>query len=499
MKRFLLLLSVGILSANFSSAQLRIGVVGGVNQSEILEKNALPNWEQIKQNYGKRTGGHFGFIADLPFTKKGNFVFQPGVIFYNKGRKYSEVMDTTVHDTLSYKRQENINYVDIPFNLVWKIQLSKKVKFFFGGGTYFSFFYNGNIKSQTYSKTGVYAADEFSDLPVGDGPGKYTTFDYGVNGLAGFEFGRLLLRATYSRGLHDIYESTDYVGKFKNQVMGVSLGVFLGKTVKMQGKDQDNDGLPDKKDRCPDKPGTVVLKGCPDQDSDGIPDMDDACPTAFGPEDNKGCPYGDKDGDGVVDKNDKCPDVAGSKDNDGCPLPDTDKDGIADKEDKCPSIPGLVRYNGCPIPDKDGDGVNDEEDKCPAVKGVKENAGCPEIKKEIVQKVEVAAKRIQFQKNSSILTNASYKVIDDVVKLLKANPELKLTVEGHSSKEGAYDVNIRMSNARATAVKTYLLSKGVDAARVEAIGYGPDRPLTTSEDEAEQAKNRRVELKLSNQ
>ncbi|MFN4313492.1 MAG: OmpA family protein [Chitinophagaceae bacterium] len=499
MKRIFTLLFLSILCSLAATAQLRIGVVGGVQQSDILESNNLPNWNDIKQHYGKRTGGHFGFIADLPFNKKGNFVFQPGVIFYNKGRKYNEVMDTTFRDTLSVDRKEFINYIEIPFNLVGKIPLGKKAKFVLGGGTYFSFFYNGSVRSQYVAKNGAFSADEIDDLPVGDGPGKYSTYDFGVNALAGFEFGRVLLTAHYSRGLHDMYQSASYDGKFRNETMGIRLGVFLGKPVKVAGKDQDGDGVPDKKDKCPEQKGSPALDGCPDQDSDGIPDKDDTCPNVWGPAENKGCPWGDKDGDGVVDKDDKCPEKAGDKENNGCPWPDADGDAVPDKDDKCPKEKGLARLQGCPIGDRDKDGLNDEEDKCPDQPGTIANNGCPEIKKEIVEKVEYAAKRIQFRKNSALLATVSYKVLDEVVSLLKSNPDLKLTVEGHTSKEGAYEVNKRISEQRAQAVKIYLVQKGIEEVRINAIGYGPDKPLTTSDLESEQAKNRRVELKLSNQ
>ncbi|MEI9945185.1 MAG: hypothetical protein WDN26_13330 [Chitinophagaceae bacterium] len=90
MKRIstLTLLSVFFVTASF--AQLRIGILGGVHQSEITETNNLPNWSSIKDNYSPRTSGHFGFIADLPFGKKGTVCFQPAVIFSGKGRKYAE-------------------------------------------------------------------------------------------------------------------------------------------------------------------------------------------------------------------------------------------------------------------------------------------------------------------------------------------------------------------------------------------------------------------------
>jgi OOP family OmpA-OmpF porin len=502
MKRTSFLLLVSLFFVISSSAQLRIGILGGINQSDIVEKNDLPNWNTLKNNYSRRTGGHFGFIADLPLGNKANFCFQPGVIFYTKGRKYFEVMDTTMHDTLSVTSAENINYIDIPFNLVVKFNLGKKVKFIVGGGTYLSFYYNGNIKTQTISKDGVFTPNEIADPPVGDGPGKYRTYDFGVNGLAGFEFGRAFLTAKYSRGLNNMYESPAYDGNFKNELAGVSLGVFLGKPVKFEEKtkDKDKDGVADKEDKCPDAKGLAKYNGCPDTDNDGLQDSEDKCPGEAGFLSNAGCPILDKDKDGIVDKDDKCPDVAGFLSNGGCPLLDSDKDGIADADDKCPSIAGLARHQGCPVPDTDGDGINDEEDKCPAVKGLKAINGCPEeIKKEIVAKVNYAARRIQFSYSQANLLPSSYKVLDEVVNILNQNPELKLSIEGHTSGDAAYDANMKLSQDRANNVKAYLKSKGIDPSRLSAKGFGPNKPLSTGTSAAEKAKNRRVELKLSNQ
>jgi outer membrane protein OmpA-like peptidoglycan-associated protein len=327
----------------------------------------------------------------------------------------------------------------------------------------------------------------------------YKTFDYGLNGLAGFEIGRVFLTANYSRGFTDIYQAVNYNGSFKNEVMGLTLGVFLGKSVPYAGKDRDRDGVNDKKDKCPEAPGSAKLQGCPDQDGDGLADKDDACPQVSGPADNRGCPYPDKDGDGILDKDDKCPDVTGPKDNNGCPYQDSDQDGVVDKDDKCPTVKGFGRYSGCPVPDSDNDGINDEEDRCPNVKGMAANNGCPEIKQEIVEKVNYAAKRIQFKFSKADISPESYKVLNEVVDILKQNPELKLTIEGHTSNDGVYDMNKRLSMTRANNVKAYLESKGIAADRLTAIGYGPDKPITTGKTVAEKAKNRRVELKLSNQ
>jgi OOP family OmpA-OmpF porin len=408
-------------------------------------------------------------------------------------------MDTLLHDTLHVQTNEFLNYIDIPLNLVVKFRLGKSVKFIVGGGPYFSFFFDGYRRTETISKTGAFAVDELLDPPVGKGPGKYTSYDYGVNGLAGFEIGRVTLTANYSRGLNDMYQPAGYTGTFKNETKGITLGVYLGKSVQHTGNDRDHDGVKDKKDRCPEAAGSAKLQGCPDSDGDGLPDKDDACPQLSGPVDNKGCPYPDKDGDGILDKDDKCPTVTGPKDNNGCPYEDTDKDGVVDKDDKCPTVKGFGRYSGCPVPDTDGDGVNDEEDKCPNVKGLVSNNGCAEIKQEIVEKMNYAAKRIQFKFSKSDISPDSYKILNEVADILKQNPDLKLTIEGHTSNDGVYDSNKKLSMERANAVKTYLESKGIAAARLIAVGFGPDKPLTSGKTPADKAKNRRVEMKLSNQ
>ena len=514
MKRVFLVVALSLFSFIFSQAQFRVAIVGGGHQSKILEDNNLPGWDSLKNRYSGRNGVHFGFIADLRFNESSNFYFQPGVIFFNRGRKYKSpsedttvvfkvplLPDSIVNTTYFQTRKQFLNYIDIPLNIVYKLKLAKKINFIIGGGPYVSFFYNGFHQTDDIVVDVSLSTEENTDLPVGKGTGKYKTLDFGVNGLAGFEFGRVFLTANYSRGLNDFYTPADYTAtNYKHEVMGATLGIFLGKPVQLTPKDKDGDGTPDRSDKCPDIAGPVKLLGCPDTDNDGITDGEDKCPGEAGAADNQGCPYTDKDGDGVLDKNDKCPDIAGPADNEGCPYPDSDKDGIADKDDKCPDTAGLGRYQGCPVPDTDGDGINDEEDKCPDVKGVVQKNGCPEeeVKKEIVQKVEYAAQRIQFKVNSAELLTESFKVLDDVAAILKSNPEIKVSIEGHTSRDGAYATNMKLSESRANKVKSYLESKGIDANRLSAVGFGPDKPLNDGKTAIEKAKNRRVELKLSN-
>ncbi|RME96895.1 MAG: OmpA family protein [Bacteroidetes bacterium] len=136
-------------------------------------------------------------------------------------------------------------------------------------------------------------------------------------------------------------------------------------------KDQDQDGIADFEDRCPEQAGTAQNLGCPDSDADGVVDHLDACPTLAGDFAAGGCP--DADGDGVADGDDKCPGVPGSKTAQGCA--DSDGDGVADSEDRCSTVPGLAKFKGCR--DTDNDGVADPDDRCPYEKGEAATAGCP--------------------------------------------------------------------------------------------------------------------------
>jgi OOP family OmpA-OmpF porin len=242
----------------------------------------------------------------------------------------------------------------------------------------------------------------------------------------------------------------------------------------------------------PPPPPPVVI----DRDGDGVLDADDKCPDVAGLAALQGCP--DKDGDGIADGDDKCPDVAGLAKYQGCPIPDTDGDGINDEQDKCPTVKGLARYQGCPIPDTDGDGVNDEEDKCPTRVGPASNQGCPVIAKEVVEKINFAAKNVFFATGSFKLLPKSFTSLDEVVKLLKEDETLMIDIDGHTDAQGSDESNQVLSDNRAGAVKTYLAGKGIADSRLKSAGYGETKPVADNTTAAGRAKNRRTEMTVRN-
>ncbi|AWM31917.1 OmpA family protein [Hymenobacter nivis] len=264
-----------------------------------------------------------------------------------------------------------------------------------------------------------------------------------------------------------------------------------------KSKDTDGDGVPDRKDKCPDTPAGVKVdaNGCPvDTDGDGVADYQDKCPDVKGLAALQGCP--DADGDGVADNDDKCPNTpAGVKvDATGCPL-DADGDGVADYLDKCPNTPAGVKVDatGCPL-DRDGDGVPDYQDKCPDRAGPASNKGCPEMKAETKKVLNEATKYINFDFNKSTLKPSSFPKLEQMVQIMNEYPDYSLSIAGHTDSKGDDNYNLRLSYERAAAARKYMLSKGIPAERIEARGYGETHPIADNKTAAGQAKNRRVDF-----
>lgn len=261
--------------------------------------------------------------------------------------------------------------------------------------------------------------------------------------------------------------------------------------------DRDKDSVLDADDACPDVKGLKKFNGCPDTDGDGVEDKLDQCPTVAGLPEFNGCPDGD--GDGIEDRNDECPAVAGSKEYAGCP--DSDGDGIEDRKDKCPKQAGVAEGHGCP--DTDGDGIYDDVDVCINKPGVAALKGCPEVKKEVADKIALAAKGINFETNSDVIKAESFDDLDALVKLLNEYPEAKVSIEGHTDNTGDKDVtkrkakNLDLSQRRAESVKRYLESHGVAPERLSATGFGEEKPIADNNTPAGKGKNRRVDFKLA--
>jgi outer membrane protein OmpA-like peptidoglycan-associated protein len=222
----------------------------------------------------------------------------------------------------------------------------------------------------------------------------------------------------------------------------------------------------------------------------------------------------DADHDGIPDDVDLCPsdpeDHLEPDPSDGCPKPpDRDNDGIPDAYDKCPDVPedkdGIEDMNGCPEVDYDNDGVPDVSDACPREPGTPstdpKTNGCPQFIKRVTGSTEIEIlKQIQFDTGKATIKPGSFPIMDEIVKLLKANPDIKrLTINGHTDNRGAVEMNNKLSQDRADSVMKYLTSHGIDEGRLEAHGFGPSQPIDTNDTDAGRQNNRRVQFHITQQ
>jgi outer membrane protein OmpA-like peptidoglycan-associated protein len=303
--------------------------------------------------------------------------------------------------------------------------------------------------------------------------------DDGVSGLFGLRLG---LGSAWAMRVEAV---EDFIPSPQNQSVAVpnnwnfsvqaGLSALIGRS---HPKDSDHDGVGDKFDNCPNTPPAdkVDARGC------SLPK--------------------DGDGDGVVDALDKCPNTApGMKvDATGCEL-DSDKDGVPDSADKCPNTGAgeKVDATGCSLPkDSDGDGVVDTMDKCPSTPvGEKVDAiGCPPLFTGVARTLVLEG--VTFEPNSTALTAGARGALDRVVISLGAHAGTRVEVAGYTDNRGGIAANLRLSKARADAVRSYLIERGVSPEQITSRGYGADDPIDTNATAVGRSRNRRVELHKTN-
>ncbi|MBE7174941.1 MAG: OmpA family protein [Mucilaginibacter polytrichastri] len=156
---------------------------------------------------------------------------------------------------------------------------------------------------------------------------------------------------------------------------------------------------------------------------------------------------------------------------------DDDKDGVPNKFDKCPNTaPGTkVDGSGCPLPKSTTTRVYvTEEDK---------------------KVVKDAIDNLEFDFGKSSIRSTSFPSLDKVAQLL-VDKNFSLKLAGHTDNVGSDAVNLRLSKSRAEAIRTYLISKGANASRIEATGYGKTQPIAPNTTEEGRQQNRRVEFTL---
>ena len=99
---------------------------------------------------------------------------------------------------------------------------------------------------------------------------------------------------------------------------------------------------------------------------------------------------------------------------------------------------------------------------------------------------------IYFEYDKSNLSSETKKTIQSNVEWLKSRGNINLQIEGHCDARGSIEYNLSLGDRRARAVRDYMISLGVKAARLSVISYGKEKPLVNGDDETAYAKNRRA-------
>ena len=268
-------------------------------------------------------------------------------------------------------------------------------------------------------------------------------------------------------------------------------------------RDDDLDGVPNHRDKCPSSPEDRDQfedgDGCPDPDNDGDKryDEEDDCPLKRedldGFEDEDGCPDVDNDADGVPDSQDRCPmepeDGLPPNKKDGCPAgkADTDGDGVPDTDDRCPNQPeDPDEFNdddGCPELDNDRDGIPDEEDNCSNCSedrdGFEDEDGCPEPESASIRMDGdklIVDEVVQFSRSRIVVGPSGTHIVDSIAELMKKQGDVTQWLLVVAAKPVASSSRTRvLSRKQAHAIKSHLVVHGIPEAAIEAKGAVSDR------------------------
>ncbi|MXV52082.1 OmpA family protein [Pedobacter sp. HMF7647] len=155
-------------------------------------------------------------------------------------------------------------------------------------------------------------------------------------------------------------------------------------------------------------------------------------------------------------------------------LADSDGDGVIDRLDKCPNTPANTKVDGSGCPLAPAKVIITEEDR---------------------RIVRDAIANLEFDFGKATIRAKSYPSLDRVAEIL-INKNFSLKLAGHTDNVGSDAANLKLSKERAESIRSYLVSKGANASRIEATGYGESQPIATNKTAAGRQQNRRVEFTL---
>jgi Outer membrane protein beta-barrel domain len=224
MNKLLVTISL-VLFTTFSFAQtITYGIKAGANLSTVAFSGSLPDFAINNQN---KTGYQIGATVDIGFQ---HFSIQPGLFYITKGEKY--VTEGTYQDQNNQTTGQHVNgntrynYLELPVNLLYKLQVSPTVKIYAGGGPYLGYGISGTTNASF--TTGTNSSTNQFGVSFGSGGYKDNKLlDYGINFAEGVEINKhYTIDMNYSLGLRNISHDIGDV-QFRNRTLGLSVGYLF--------------------------------------------------------------------------------------------------------------------------------------------------------------------------------------------------------------------------------------------------------------------------------
>ena len=113
---------------------------------------------------------------------------------------------------------------------------------------------------------------------------------------------------------------------------------------------------------------------------------------------------------------------------------------------------------------------------------------------QVINRVVITFEDVHFDFDRFNLRPDALKILDDAVAKLGANPNVRVTIEGHTDSIGTSEYNLALGDRRANAVRDYLINRGVAAGRLSTVSYGEERPKYDNAREETRRLNRRAAL-----
>jgi len=153
-----------------------------------------------------------------------------------------------------------------------------------------------------------------------------------------------------------------------------------------------------------------------------------------------------------------------------------------------------VKLDKAPVEDRTGGAAAQNANSTAANSMAKSNVPSLEVGKSAADTLPVSSRLVYFDYDSFAIKAESQSLVESNARLIKADKNRKVVLEGHTDERGGREYNLALGQKRAEAVRRALVLLGVADSQLEAVSFGKEKPAVAGSDEASFAKNRRVEI-----